>query len=86
MGVYVDTLIDWGWHRGPSCHLIADSVDELISFAAKLGLKPEWMQTDNTPHYDLDARGRETALSLGAIPLKRRDFVLKLREIRTLKQ
>ena len=30
MAVYVDNLVDYSWRHGPSCHLIADSLDELM--------------------------------------------------------
>jgi hypothetical protein len=33
MSVYVDSLIDYGWRHGASCHLIADKVSELKAFA-----------------------------------------------------
>jgi hypothetical protein len=82
MGVYVDALRDYGWHRGPSCHLIADSVEELLEFAVNMGLWPEWFQPKSSPHFDLTAAARETAIRHGAIPLPQREFVKKLREIR----
>ena len=39
VAVYVDNLRDYGWRHGPSCHLIADSVDELIEFAVAMGMR-----------------------------------------------
>ena len=44
MAVYVDKLSDWGWRHGLSCHLIGDSVSELIEFAVSIGLRPEWFR------------------------------------------
>ncbi len=82
MAVYVDNLMDWGWRRGPSCHLIADSVGELIEFAVGIGLRPEWFQPKSSPHFDLTAEGRKAAVLNGAIQLDRRDFVTKLRQLR----
>lgn len=82
MAVYVDNLRDYGWHRGPSCHLIADSVDELIEFAESIGLRREWFQPKSSPHFDLTAVGREIAVSNGAIELDQRQLVKKLRELR----
>ncbi len=82
MAVYVDNLRDYGWHRGPSCHLIADSVEELIDFAEQMGLRREWFQPKSSPHFDLTAAAREVAVESGAIEIDQRQLVKKLREIR----
>lgn len=83
MSVYVDCLRDWGWRLGPSCHLIADTLDELHAFAARLGLKRAWFQNKRSgPHYDLTASKRQTAVVLGAVELENREFVAILRRIR----
>ena len=82
MGVYVDRLVDYGWRHGPSCHLIADSVDELIEFAVRMGLRPEWFQPKSSTHFDLNAEGRAAAISNGAIELDNRAFIAKVRELR----
>lgn len=82
MPVYVDGLRDYGWRHGPSCHLIADSVEELIEFAELIGLRREWFQAKSTPHFDLTAGGREVAVSMGAIELTNRELVAKIRELR----
>lgn len=86
MGVYVDRLQDYGWHRGPSCHLIADSVEELIEFAESMGLRREWFQAKSTPHFDLTADARKIAVAHGAIELTNRDLVAKIRELRKRKK
>lgn len=82
MAVYVDKLSDWGWRHGLSCHLIADSVSELMEFAGSISLRPEWFQPKSSPHFDLTVEARRAAVLHGAIELKRRDFVKKLRQIR----
>ena len=82
MAVYVDNLRDYGWHRGPSCHLIADSVEELMDFAVAMGLRREWFQPKSTPHFDLTADGRALAVSQGAIELTNRELIGKIRELR----
>lgn len=82
MAVYVDRLSDWGWRHGLSCHLIADSVSELIEFAVSIGLRPEWFQAKSSPHFDLTADGRREAVRRGAVELGRHAFVAKLRELR----
>lgn len=82
MSVYVDNLRDYGWRHGPSCHLIGDSVEELIAFAENMGMRREWFQPKSSPHFDLTAEGRKAAVANGAIELDQRAFVKKLREIR----
>ena len=82
MAVYVDGLRDYGWHRGPSCHLIADSVEELIEFAESIGMRREWFQSKSTPHFDLTAEGRAAAVAMGANELNNRELVAKIRELR----
>lgn len=82
MAVYVDSLRDYGWRHGPSCHLIADSVEELIEFAVGMGLRSEWFQEKSKPHFDLTAGGRARAVEMGAIELDRRELIGKLRELR----
>jgi hypothetical protein len=62
--------------------LIADSVDELIEFAVRMGLRPEWFQPKSSPHFDLNAEGRAAAISNGAIELDNRAFIAKVRELR----
>lgn len=78
MPVYVDKLRDWGWRLGPSCHLISDAPPgdnaELHAFAARLGLRRSWFQTDHDPHYDLTASKRDLAVRLGAVELEDRPF------------
>lgn len=86
MAVYVDGLRDYGWRHGPSCHLIADSVAELIEFAESMGLQREWFQAKSTPHFDLTAGGRDAAVALGAIELTNRQLIAKIRELRQHKK
>jgi hypothetical protein len=82
MAVYVDSLVDYGWKRGRSCHMIADRVSELKAFAVGMGLRLEWYQPESSPHFDLTAEARVYAVEYGAIELERRAFVEKIRELR----
>ena len=86
MSVYVDPLMNHGWRLGPSCHLFADTVEELEAFARRLGLRPEWLQLKPAarrplPHYDLTAKRRRQALALGAVELDRRSAVATYRRL-----
>lgn len=72
MSVYVDELIVWpnakGIFKKGSCHLSADTLDELHAFAKKLGLKRSWFQNHKLlAHYDLVPSKRDQAIKLGAI-------------------
>ncbi len=79
MSVYVDELIRWPgpkprcFVRG-SCHLTADTLDELHAFAAKLGMKPAWFQDHRlAPHYDLTPQRRARAVELGAVEVSAKE-------------
>lgn len=71
MTVYVDAIIKWpharGIFRNGSCHLTADTVEELHAFAARLGMKRSWFQNQGRfEHYDLTPASRAVAVSYGA--------------------
>lgn len=53
-------------------HLLADSSDELMTFARRLGLRPAWLQHPGTPreHFDVTETKRQQALALGAVPIR----------------
>jgi hypothetical protein len=77
MSVYVDMLIDYGWKYGPSCHLLADTEEELHEMAAKIGMKRSWFQKGGKaemPHYDLVASRSKKAVALGAIEINRKQL------------
>lgn len=77
MGVYVDELRNWAIvppttvpkvFRKGSCHLTADTLEELHEFATRLQLRRAWFQDHPIhPHYDLTPNKRRSALRLGAI-------------------
>lgn len=64
------------------CHMISDTIEELHEMAQKIGLKREWFQPKSFPHYDLSKSKRESALSLGAIEIDRRETVKIMRNFR----
>ena len=85
MAVYVDDAI-WAWRGLKWCHLLADDMDELHRFAARLGVFRSSYQgppKTGTPHYDLTAFERRRAIVLGANPCDRVEIVAVLRTVRT---
>lgn len=79
MSVYVDDAFIS--HKGETwCHLMADSLDELHQFAAKLGLKREWLHSGD--HYDVTSTKRAAAVKLGAIEVKAIQLVEVRRKLR----
>jgi hypothetical protein len=81
MTVYVDefaTFVPAKWRGGG--HMIADSHDELMAFAKRLGLQPQWIQRPGTPteHFDLTRTRRESAIRNGAIPVTGRDLTNRI--------
>jgi hypothetical protein len=75
MAVYVDAE-GIRWRGREWSHLVADSLDELHTFADRLGLQRRWFQSKSRyPHYDVTASVRARALSLGATGAEREVIV-----------
>lgn len=71
MTAYVDDMrrsAVVGSTRGSWSHLFADSHDELMAFARRLRLRPEWIQHEGThrEHFDVTEPARQRALGMGA--------------------
>lgn len=84
MSVYVDPLINYGagdeaprcFRNVESCHMYADTLDELHAFARKIGLQRSWFQNHRfLPHYDLIASKRGIAIAFGAISHTSKEMV-----------
>lgn len=81
MPVYVDRLTNYGWKLGPSCHMVADTDDELHAMAEKIGLKRSWHQTapkHSLSHYDLVGSKRRLAVATGAVELNTREEAMAI--------
>ena len=81
MSTYVDSLMPcrpngrWPWSQ--SCHLFADTLDELHDFATRLGLRRAWFQNHRRlPHYDLTSNKRRQAVKLGAVEATRKQVAI----------
>lgn len=74
MAVYVDkTRNKLG--RMITCHMLADTLEELHDMAARIGEKRSWLQVSRTgvPHYDIPIFRKELALEMGAVLIGRRE-------------
>ena len=76
MAVYVDDLfpVMRGQMKkyGHSCHLLADSDEELEQFARRIKLRRGWKHGD---HYDLTPARRVRAVAAGAVEATSEDLV-----------
>jgi hypothetical protein len=82
LAVYVDN-VRIAWRGREWCHLVADSLHELHSFATSLGLKRAWFQAHaSLPHYDVTVEVRVVALSRGAVAADRRTLVSRGRQLK----
>lgn len=71
MTVYVDDAV-WPWRGRRWAHLMADTLDELHAFAARLDIPRRAFQDRRSgAHYDVPAELRERAIALGARPISR---------------
>lgn len=72
MTVYVDEICRWPTRircfQDGSCHMTADTEEELHVMAGAIGLRRAWFQPHSTaPHYDLTPSKRALALAHGAV-------------------
>ncbi|AWV08587.1 DUF4031 domain-containing protein [Marilutibacter maris] len=71
MSVYVDDAVTQ-WRGRRWAHLMADTLDELHAFAARLGIPRHAFQNKTSgAHYDVPSDLRERALALGAVAISR---------------
>jgi hypothetical protein len=79
MAVYVDDM-EAPFGRLIMCHMIADSTEELLAMADKIGVDRKWIQKAGTPneHFDIAKSKKRLALEAGAIEITWREFALKL--------
>lgn len=70
MSVYVDNMRA-SFGRMVMCHMIADTTDELLVMADKIGVDRKWLQHAGTgrEHFDIALSKRNIARNLGAIEI-----------------
>lgn len=76
MAVYVDDMykIPLGEFKGMKMsHMIADTTEELLAMADKIGVKRKWIQDKDTKweHFDICMSKRVLAVKHGAIEITR---------------
>lgn len=84
MSVYVDGATN-PYGRMKMCHMIADSVDELLEMVDEIGVDRKWFQASppaSFPHFDIAQSKKRLALDAGAVECTRHVFVVHLRRIR----
>jgi hypothetical protein len=91
VSVYVDPMMEHGgsstfrWKR--SCHMYADTLDELHAMARTVGMRRAWFQDKETlPHYDLVGTRRALAVAAGAIEHTCEQMVQFSRSLRGLSE
>jgi len=86
--VYVDELFDCrafnppSCFKGWSCHMWADSLEELLAMAERIRMKREWLQNNRNgdfPHFYLTRRRRRAARLCGAVQKSLKDHLRMLR-------
>lgn len=68
MTVYVDNM-QASYGRMKMCHMVADSTDELLAMADRIGVARKWLQRAGTAHehFDIALSKRALAIEAGAI-------------------
>ena len=69
MGVYVDD-VRHRFGRMVMCHMWADSLDELLAMADRIGVARKWLQQPpkaSWVHFDISLAKKELALQAGAV-------------------
>lgn len=81
--VYVDHVrLRFG--RMLMSHMIADSREELLVVAAKIGVNARWLQKEGTAseHFDICESMRAKAIGYGAVPISSKEIVRLIRDKR----
>ena len=78
---YVDDM-QASFGRMTMCHMMADSTEELLAMADKIGVARKWIQHagTNREHFDVCLSRRAWAVKHGAVEITQRELVLKMRE------
>jgi Protein of unknown function (DUF4031) len=81
--VYVDDMrAPFG--RMVMCHMVADTTEELLAMADRIGVARRWLQYAGTPkeHFDIALSKRALAIQAGAVECGKAEVVALLRRKR----
>ena len=75
MAVYIDNF-NAPFGRMIMCHMVADTTNELLEMADKIGVKRKWIQCSGTynEHFDVSKGCKKIAIENGAIEIGFRDY------------
>ena len=73
MAVYVDNMRA-SYGRMKMCHMVADSIAELLEMAGQIGVDRKRFQPTSHPHFDICISKRANAIRLGARLVNRREL------------
>lgn len=89
MAVYVDDMYktrmgEYG--RMKMSHMVADTHEELVDMARRIGMNPDWIQNRgrgrHREHFDVSKMMRDRAIRYGAKPITLRQLGQMIREWR----
>lgn len=75
MTVYVDNMRA-SFGRMKMCHMVADTSEELLAMADRIGVARKWIQKQGTPHehFDIAMSKRALAVKAGAVEVSTMDI------------
>lgn len=84
MAVYVDDM-QAAYGRMKMCHMIADTTEELLAMADRIGVARRWLQKPGTSHehFDIAMSKRALAVMAGATEVSRMQLGRIIRAKRT---
>jgi len=81
MAVYVDQARN-KFGRMIMCHMLADTIEELLEMADKIGLQRRHFQPTSHPHFDVSLGYKTKAISAGAQVISKRELVALMKKQR----
>lgn len=78
MPVYVDNM-QASYGRMKMCHMVADTIAELLAMADKIGVDRKWFQPTSHPHFDICLAKRSAAIRNGAVEVDRHGLVAAMK-------
>ena len=87
MSVYVDGAVN-RFGRMVMCHMLADTTEELLAMADRIGVARRWIQHAGTPreHFDICKAKRELAVRFGAVTVVDSRELVKIVRLRRATQ